>query len=287
MRVLVTGASGQLGYDVCLELERRGIEYRGVSSKELDITNAGAVRSYLGEYRPDAVIHCAAYTQVDRAEDETEKVFRVNRDGTCYLAEACKTLDAKMIYISTDYVFPGNGTEPYDVSAPTGPTNVYGVSKLAGEEAVKGLLTKYFIVRISWVFGINGNNFINTMLRLSETRDEISVVDDQVGSPTYTADLALLLCDMITTEKYGTYHATNEGFCSWAEFAKEIFRVAGKQTRVNAIPTSAYPTKATRPANSRLSKDSLANAGFERFPEWKDALQRYIDSLRQRREDDR
>ena len=276
MKVFVTGASGQLGFDVCLELERRGIEHKGVSSKELDIRDDMAVQRMLAEYRPDAVIHCAAYTQVDRAEDEPEQCFAVNALGTRNIALACGAVGAKLLYISTDYVFPGTGQRPYEPEDETGPLSIYGKSKLEGEKAVKELLDRFFIVRISWAFGVNGGNFIRTMLRLSETHDTVRVVADQVGSPTYTADLALLLCDMIQTEKYGIYHATNEGFCSWAELAEAVFSAAGKGTKVQRVTTEEYGAKAPRPHNSRLSKTRLTERGFSLFPPWQDAVARYL-----------
>lgn len=279
MKILVTGVSGQLGYDVERELERRGIEHLGTSSKELDITDREAVERLMERYRPDAVIHCAAYTKVDLAEDEPERCWAVNADGTRNMAAACRKTGAKLLYISTDYVFPGTGERSYETGDPTGPVNTYGRSKLAGELAVQSLLEKYFIVRISWVFGKNGNNFVKTMLRLAETRAELSVVCDQIGSPTYTADLAPLLCGMVQTERYGVYHATNEGTCAWSEFAEAIFALAGWQVAVHPIPTSAYPTKAARPLNSRLSKESLRDNGFQALPEWKDALARYLKEI--------
>lgn len=281
MKVFVTGASGQLGHDVCCELKKRSIDYCGVSSRELNITDKESVSKFLLAYRPDVVIHCAAYTKVDQAEDEPEKAFVVNRDGTRNMAETCRKLNAKMIYISTDYVFPGTGDQPYEVDDPKGPLNVYGQSKLEGELAVQELLDKYFIVRISWVFGKNGRNFVKTMLRLAETRPEVSVVADQIGSPTYTADLAPLLCDMAETEKYGAYHATNEGICSWAEFAEEVFKQAGKLMKVNYIPTKDYPTKAVRPMNSRLNKQCLEAAGLSRLPDWHMALEHYLLELKE------
>lgn len=275
MKVLVTGVHGQLGYDVCKILDARGIEYKGVGRADFDLTNSDATRAYVKNYAPDAVIHCAAWTAVDKAEDDLDMVKTINVDGTRAIAEACKELGSKMMYISTDYVFPGTGDRFYEPDDPTGPLGAYGMTKLGGEMAVQELLEKYFIVRISWVFGINGNNFIRTMLRLAETRTDLSVVCDQIGSPTYTADLAPLLCDMIASDKYGVYHATNEGVCSWAYFAEEIFRVAGKQVNVHHIPTSEYPTRAVRPLNSRLSKDKLEEVGFKRLPTWQDALERY------------
>lgn len=279
MKILVTGVSGQLGYDVERELDQRGIEHLGTSSKELDITDREAVERLMERYRPDAVIHCAAYTKVDLAEDEPERCWAVNADGTRNMAAACRKTGAKLLYISTDYVFPGTGERSYETGDPTGPVNTYGRSKLAGELAVQSLLEKYFIVRISWVFGKNGNNFVKTMLRLAETRAELSVVCDQIGSPTYTADLAPLLCGMVQTERYGVYHATNEGTCAWSEFAEAIFELAGRQVAVHPIPTSAYPTKAARPLNSRMSKESLRDNGFQALPEWKDALARYLKEI--------
>lgn len=275
----MTGASGQLGYDVCLELERRGIAHKGVSSKELDIRDGAAVKRELEEYNPDVVVHCAAYTKVDRAEDEPELCAAINAEGTRNIAEVCAQIRAKLLYISTDYVFPGTGERFYEPDDPTGPLSVYGRTKLEGEMAVKELLKRYYIVRISWVFGLNGNNFVKTMLRLSETNDTVRVVADQVGSPTYTADLAPLLCDMIETEKYGTYHATNEGVCSWADFAEEIFRQGGKETKVEHISTAEYPTRAVRPLNSRMSKEKLIQQGFNPLPDWREAVKNYLALL--------
>ena len=276
MKVLVTGIQGQLGYDVGKVLDTRKIEYYAPTLKELDITDRSAVLKILKDYQPDAVIHCAAYTAVDKAEDEPEKCWTVNVDGTRNLAEGCKEIGAKLLYVSTDYVFEGTGDQFYEVDDPVNPQNVYGATKLAGELVVKAFLEKYFIVRVSWVFGKNGNNFVKTMLRLAETRKEINVVCDQIGSPTYTADLAQLLCDMVETEKYGVYHATNEGICSWAEFAAEIYRIANEAVKVVPILTKEYPVKATRPLNSRISKTNLQENGFRVLPSWKDALRRYI-----------
>ena len=284
MKIYVTGITGQLGYDVCRELSKRGIEYCGTSSKELDITDRGAVFEALSTYQPDAVIHCAAYTKVDLAEDEPEKCWAVNVDGTRNIAEACRKLGAKMVYISTDYVFPGTGDRFYETDDPVRPVNTYGRSKLAGELAVQSLLEEYFIVRISWVFGKNGNNFVKTMLRLAETRSEINVVADQIGSPTYTADLAPLLCDMVQTENYGIYHVTNEGTCSWAEFAEAIFELAGRQVTVYPIPTSKYPTRAVRPLNSRMSKERIKQSDFVKLQSWRDALKCYLLNERSRGE---
>lgn len=252
MKILVTGATGQLGWDVVKELKKRNIECRGVGSKDLEITDKEAVFAYIQAYQPDAVIHCAAYTAVDKAEDEPEQCRDVNVNGTACIAEVCREIDAKMVYISTDYVFGDDGDRPHEVDDPVHPLNVYGQTKWEGEEAVRHALQKYFIVRISWVFGEHGNNFVKTMLRLGQTRKEISIVADQFGAPTYTADLAPLLCDMVQTEKYGTYHACNSGCCSWAEFAEEIFRQAHMDVKVKHIATEEYPTKARRPKNSRL-----------------------------------
>ena len=276
MKILVTGASGQLGWDVCQELKRRSITVCAPSSIEMNITDCDAVANYIKKEYPDAVIHCAAYTKVDLAEDEPERCWAINVDGTRNIAIACRKIGTKMVYISTDYVFPGTGEQFYEVTDPVGPVNTYGRSKLAGELAVQSLLERYFIVRISWVFGKNGNNFVKTMLRLAETRTELNVVCDQIGSPTYTADLAPLLCDMVQTERYGVYHATNEGVCSWAEFAEAIFKLAGKRVIVHPILTSDYPTKAMRPLNSRMSKELLTNVRATSLPTWKNALARYM-----------
>lgn len=276
MKVLVTGVTGQLGYDVAAELTRRGIEHMGVGSKEMDLTNAKQVEEVIRAYHPDVIIHCAAYTAVDKAEDEYDKCMAVNTDGTLAIAKAAKDINAKMVYISTDYVFSGEGNLPFAVDVEKGPVNMYGLTKLLGEQAVQMLLQKYFIIRISWVFGKNGNNFIKTMLRLGKERKELNVVADQWGSPTYTADLAPLICDMIETEKYGVYHATNEGVTCWAAFAAAIFKEAGISCEVHPIPTETYPTPALRPKNSRLSKKSLDMAGFQRLPDWRNALKRYL-----------
>ena len=279
MKVLVTGVTGQLGYDCVKELGLRGAEVRGVSSKDFSLTDYEAARRYITAWKPDVVMHCAAYTAVDKAEDERERCEEVNAGGTRNLAEICQDIDAKMIYISTDYVFRGDGERFYEPADEKAPQNIYGQTKLHGELAVQELLTKYFIVRISWVFGINGKNFIKTMLKLSETHDELTVVDDQIGSPTYTRDLAVLLADMAESDRYGVYHATNEGICSWAELAAEVFSQAGRSTKVTPVSSSAYPTKAVRPKNSRMSKDCLDAAGFKRLPRWQDAVGRYLIEL--------
>lgn len=279
MRVLVTGVKGQLGYDVMKELAKRNIEGIGADIEEFDITDLEMTKKFIVNAKPDAVIHCSAYTAVDKAEENEDICYKVNAVGPENIAKVCKELDIKMIFISTDYVFPGTGDCFYNPEDTTGPLGAYGRTKLAGENKVKEILDKYFIVRISWVFGINGANFIKTMLRLSETHDALTVVADQIGSPTYTVDLAKLLVDMVLTEKYGTYHATNEGICSWAEFAETIFEMAGKNVKVTHVTTEEYNAKAPRPKNSRMSKDKLVENGFERLPDWKDALKRYLVEL--------
>ena len=279
MKVLVTGVKGQLGYDVVKELGRCGIEAVGVDIEEMDITDASSVESVMGEAAPDAVIHCAAYTAVDAAEDNVEACTKVNVDGTRNIAQVCKQLDIKMLYISTDYVFDGTGERPWEPEDERHPQSVYGRTKYEGELAVQEILDKYFIVRIAWVFGINGKNFVKTLLKLAETRDSLTVVNDQFGSPTYTFDLAKLLVAMIQTDKYGIYHATNEGICSWYEFACAIFKEAGIAMKVSPVTSAEYGAKAKRPANSRMSKDKLTEMGFDRLPSWQDALSRYIKEL--------
>ena len=279
MKVLVTGVKGQLGYDVMAELAKRNIEAIGVDIDEMDITDKISVEKVIGEAAPDVVVHCAAYTAVDAEEDNEALCRRVNADGTRNIAEVCKKLDCKMVYISTDYVFDGQGTRPWEPDDERHPLNVYGQTKYEGELAVQENLSKYFIVRIAWVFGKNGKNFVKTMLKLAETHDKLTVVNDQFGSPTYTYDLARLLVDMIQTDKYGIYHATNEGICTWYEFACEIFRQAGVKIEVTPVPASEYPAKAKRPENSRLDKSKLTENGFERLPSWQDALRRYIKEI--------
>lgn len=279
MKVLVTGVKGQLGYDVVKELEKRGMEAVGVDIEEMDITDAASVDTVIKGAAPDAVIHCAAYTAVDAAEDNVELCRKVNVDGPRNIAKVCKELDIKMIQISTDYVFEGLGDRPWEPEDAANPQSVYGLTKYEGEQAVMENLDKYFIVRIAWVFGINGKNFVKTMINLGKTRDKLTVVCDQFGSPTYTYDLAKLLVDMVQTDKYGIYHATNEGFCNWYEFACEIFKQAGIQVEVAPVTSDQYPTKAKRPFNSRMSKDKLEKSGFERLPDWKDALSRYLKEL--------
>lgn len=279
MKILVTGYNGQLGYDVVKELNSRSVECRGVDREDFDITDRDETVGYICDYAPDAVIHCAAYTAVDRAEDDEENCRKVNADGTENIAVACEKLRAKMLYVSTDYVYGGDGEAPFETDSPTNPKNVYGVTKLEGEKAVMKYIDKFFIVRTSWVFGINGNNFVKTMLRLGDEKENLNVVCDQVGSPTYTPDLARLICDLIVTEKYGIYHGTNENFCSWAEFAAEIMNLGGKKTVINPVPSSEYPTKAERPHNSRLSKKCLDEAGIKRLPTWQDALKRFLKEM--------
>lgn len=282
MKVFVTGVKGQLGFDVVNELEKRGHIAVGVDIDELDITDDKAVKKYIGEVNPDVVIHCAAWTAVDLAEDNIEKVNAVNVGGTKSIAEASKAVDAKMIYISTDYVFDGQGTEPWKADCKDyAPLNVYGQSKLDGELAVSSILDKYYIVRIAWVFGKNGSNFIKTMLRVGKTHDRVTVVNDQIGTPTYTYDLARLLVDMAETEKYGYYHATNEGgYISWYDFTKEIYKQAGYTTEVVPVTTAEYGiSKAKRPFNSRLDKSKLVENGFIPLPTWQDALERYLKEI--------
>ena len=300
MKVFVTGMAGQLGHDVMNELSKRGYEgigsdiaseYSGVQDGSavttmpyvsLDITDKEAVEKVLTEQKPDVVVHCAAWTAVDLAEDDdkVEKVRAINAGGTENIAKVCKKLDSKMVYISTDYVFDGQGTEPWLPDCTDyKPLNVYGQTKLEGEQAVSGNLDQYFIVRIAWVFGVNGKNFIKTMLNLGKTHDHLTVVNDQTGSPTYTYDLARLLVDMIQTDKYGRYHATNEGICTWYEFACEIFKQAGMNVSVAPVSSDEYPAKAKRPSNSRMDKSKLTANGFTPLPTWQDALSRYLKEI--------
>lgn len=281
MKILVTGVKGQLGHDVVNEMEKRGHTAVGVDVEEMDITDAAACEQVITEAGVDAVIHCAAYTAVDAAEDNVELCMKVNVDGTRNIARVCRDLDIKLMYISTDYVFDGQGTRPWEPDDTRNPLNVYGESKYGGELAVEELVKKFFIVRIAWVFGVNGKNFIKTMLRIGKERGAATVVDDQIGSPTYTYDLARLLVDMIETDKYGRYHATNEGLCSWYEFACEIFKQAGMdEVKVTPVPSSEYPaSKAKRPMNSRISKEKLSDNGFARLPDWKDAVGRYLKEI--------
>jgi dTDP-4-dehydrorhamnose reductase len=281
MKVLITGVRGQLGFDVEGECKRRGLIPVGVDIEDMDITDAVSTRRVIGEAAPDAVIHCAAYTAVDAAEDHEELCRKVNRDGTQNIADVCKELDIPMMYISTDYVFDGEGDRPWEPEDERHPLNVYGQTKYEGELAVQNTLEKYFILRITWVFGINGKNFVRAILQKAKELGEVKVVDDQIGSPTYTYDLAGLMIDMIQTDKYGIYHGTNEGICSWYEFACEIVRLGQVDARVIPVDSSVYPVKAKRPKNSRMSKDKLVESGFKLLPSWQDALQRYIPQLEQ------
>lgn len=279
MKILVTGANGQLGYDVLKELHRRKIPCRGIDREECDITNMPQVMQWMETYLPDAVIHCAAYTDVNRAQTEQALCMDINYRGSANIAAAANKTGAKLVYISTDYVFGSSGDRPLHIYDDKNPLNVYGETKLSGENSTRILCPRSFIVRTSWVFGINGTNFVKTMLRLGREKEEIRVVNDQIGSPTYTADLAPLLCDMALTERFGTYHATNEGYCSWYEFASEIMRIRHLPAKVIPVSTAEYPSAAARPFNSRLSKESLDEAGFARLPHWRDALQRYLSEL--------
>ena len=285
LKILVTGVKGQLGFDCIRELKGRGYQnIRGIDKDNLDITDKNAVYKYIEEYHPDVVMHNAAWTAVDKAEQMKDLVYDVNALGPKYIAEACKKIDAKMVYISTDYVFEGNGTNAYEINDQKKGISIYGKTKSQGEDFVTSILDKYFIVRVSWVFGVNGNNFVKTMLKLASIgKKEINVVCDQIGSVTYTYDLSKLLCDMIETNKYGVYHATNEGFISWYDFAKEIFELSNIEMKVNPVTTEEYkklvPQQAERPLNSRLSKKSLIEAGFNLLPDWKDALKRYLKEL--------
>lgn len=287
MKFLITGASGQLGYDVKLELLNRGYyDILSPSSNVMDLRNKGSVRDTILDYKPDIVFHCAAYTAVDKAEDERELCSDVNINGTKYIVDACSEVGAKLIFISTDYVFDGSKDGFYLEDDKVSPVNYYGKTKWLAEENVRGY-DNHIITRISWVFGINGNNFVKTMLKLSDTRDEISVVSDQIGSPTYTKDLSKVLVDMALSDKKGTYHVTNDGTCSWYEFAKYIFESNNIDIVVNPIKTSDYPTKAKRPHNSRMSKEKLMNDGFSMLPDWKDAVDRYNKELiKVRKKDD-
>ena len=281
MKVLVTGAKGQLGTDLMNELAKRGIEGIGVDVEEMDITDAEACRRVIKASGADAVIHCAAYTAVDAAEDNADLCRRINGEGTRNVAQACKEADTKLMYISTDYVFNGQGTRPWEPDDERHPLNVYGQTKYEGELAVEELSDKYFIVRIAWVFGVAGKNFIKTMLNVGKTHDEVRVVNDQIGTPTYTLDLARLLVDMVETDKYGYYHATNEGgYISWYDFTKEIYAQAGLSTKVTPVTTAEYGiSKAARPFNSRLDKSKLTANGFTPLPTWQDALHRFLKEI--------
>ena len=279
MKVLVTGVKGQLGFDVVNECKKRNIDAIGVDIEEMDITNSMQVSAVIKNANVDAVIHCAAWTAVDKAEDEEEACRKVNKNGTENVVAVCRELDIPIMYFSTDYVFDGQGEKPWKEYDQRNPLNVYGQTKYEGELAVEAY-PKHFIIRISWVFGVNGNNFIKTMLRLGKERGEVSVVNDQIGSPTYTYDLAELCVDMIITDKYGTYHASNEGVCSWYDFACEIFKQADLDVKVTPVDSSKFPVKAIRPKNSRMSKSELDRQGYDRLPVWQDALNRYLNNFK-------
>lgn len=280
MRILVTGAKGQLGFDVCEALIKKGHTPVGVGLEEMDITEAHSVNTVVRDAAVEGIIHCAAYTAVDKAQDEPEVCRAVNVLGTTNLAQVAHDLNLWMVYISTDYVFSGEGEIPFKVNDPKGPTNVYGITKLDGENEVLRLVENSYIVRISWVFGINGANFVKTMLKLGQDRPELNVVADQIGSPTYTYDVAQILVDIVESKKFGVYHVTNEGFCSWYDFAKEIFAYAKMNVKVNPVSSAEFVVKATRPKNSRLDKSALDEAGLPRLPSWQDALHRYMDQLK-------
>lgn len=279
MKIIVTGIKGQLGFDILRVLEPyKNVDVKGIDIEDLDITDKSAVDLFMSKENPDVIMHCAAFTAVDRAEDQKDICMKVNVEGTRNLVDTAKVHNSKFLYISTDYVFDGDKKSPYDVTDQPNPQSVYGKSKYLGElEAQK--IDKHFIVRIAWVFGKNGNNFIKSMLRLSKEREYISVVNDQYGSPTYTYDLAKFLVVLVQTNKYGNYHATNEGQCTWYQFTKEVFKQANINTTLVPITSDQYPTKAKRPINSRLNKTSLDQNGFERLPDWKDAVNRYLKEI--------
>jgi dTDP-4-dehydrorhamnose reductase/dTDP-4-dehydrorhamnose 3,5-epimerase len=279
LKFMVTGVNGQLGHDVILKLKEMNIGVVAPRRDEFDLTNREQVQRYIIEEKPDVIIHCAAYTAVDKAEDESDLCYSINVEGTRAVAEAAREIDAKVVYVSTDYVFDGLGLEPHSEEKEPNPVNYYGYTKEQGEKIVKAELDNYFIVRTSWVYGKNGNNFVKTMLKLAETRSEISIVSDQIGSPTYSKDLAEFIINLVKTNQYGIYHGVNEGYCSWYEFAKAIFEKAGIEIKINPITTEEYPTKAKRPLNSRLLKDNTDKTGIKRLPHWEDAISRFIEEL--------
>lgn len=274
--ILVTGSTGQLGSDVVKELLKRGYSTLSPNRSELNLCSEDNIRNYISNSNCEAIVHCAAYTQVDKAEDEKDLCIKINATATKHIVKCAKILDIPMIYISTDYVFDGTKDGEYTENDETNPINIYGESKLAGEKYVQEILDKYYIVRTSWVFNINGKNFIETMLRLSKANNQLSIVNDQIGSPTYTKDLSRLLVDMLETSKYGLYHATNEGYCSWYEFADTIFKLANINIDIKAINSNEYASRAKRPMNSKLSKDKLIEYGFKPLPHWEDALKDYL-----------
>ena len=274
--ILVTGSTGQLGSDVVKELLKRGYSTLSPNRSEFNLCSEDSIRNYILNSNCEAIVHCAAYTQVDKAEDEKDLCIKINATATKHIAKCAKILDIPMIYISTDYVFDGTKDGKYTENDETNPINIYGESKLAGEKYVQEILDKYYIVRTSWVFNINGKNFIETMLRLSKANNQLSIVNDQIGSPTYTKDLSRLLVDMLETSKYGLYHATNEGYCSWYEFANTIFKLANINIDIKAINSNEYASRAKRPMNSKLSKDKLIEYGFKPLPHWEDSLKDYL-----------
>lgn len=274
--ILVTGSTGQLGSDVVKELLKRGYSTLSPNRSEFNLCSEDSIRNYILNSNCEAIVHCAAYTQVDKAEDEKDLCIKINATATKHIVKCAKILDIPMIYISTDYVFDGTKDGKYTENDETNPINIYGESKLAGEKYVQEILDKYYIVRTSWVFNINGKNFIETMLRLSKANNQLSIVNDQIGSPTYTKDLSRLLVDMLETSKYGLYHATNEGYCSWYEFADTIFKLANINIDIKAINSNEYASRAKRPLNSKLSKDKLIEYGFKPLPHWEDALKDYL-----------
>ena len=274
--ILVTGSTGQLGSDVVKELLKRGCSTLSPNRSEFNLCSEDSIRNYILNSNCEAIVHCAAYTQVDKAEDEKDLCIKINATATKHIVKCAKILDIPMIYISTDYVFDGTKDGEYTENDETNPINIYGESKLAGEKYVQEILDKYYIVRTSWVFNINGKNFIETMLRLSKANNQLSIVNDQIGSPTYTKDLSRLLVDMLETSKYGLYHATNEGYCSWYEFADTIFKLANINIDIKAINSNEYASRAKRPLNSKLSKDKLIEYGFKPLPHWEDALKDYL-----------
>jgi len=279
MKVLVTGASGQLGYDIIKYLKSKKIDCFGPNRASLEITNFKQTEDIIRSYSPDIVIHCAAFTNVDQAELSADECMLVNAKSTINIANVCNELGAKIVYISTDYVFSGEEAGPYEIDSATSPISVYGFSKLVGEKEVIQRVKEHFIIRTSWAYGTNGKNFVTTMLNLGRNLESVDVVSDQIGSPTYTHDLSIIISELMQTDRYGIYHVTNEGFCSWAEFAEQIFEYAGYKTKVNSISSEKYKRIAKRPKNSMLSKQNIEDNGFRRLPEWRDALRRYLTEI--------
>ncbi len=279
IKVLITGSNGQLGFDLLKRMQALGFDVCGVNREHFDITDRELTSKFIEYEKPELIIHCAAYTKVDQAEEDKELCYKVNVEGTKNIAEAAKTVGAKLVYISTDYVFDGNSKKPYLVNEKTNPVNYYGYTKKLGEQTVQSMLEKHYIVRTSWLYGLNGHNFVKTMLQLAESKSELSVVNDQVGSPTYTKDLAQFIAELVQTDRFGIYHGVNDGFCSWYEFAQAIFRANGINIKLKPIVSEAYPTKAKRPKNSRLATENNAAAGLEKLPGWQDALGRFLKEL--------